>query len=71
MHRHDVQIEGLVVEALPNGTLRVELPNGHRLLAFWPKRLRDQAPALAPGQTVTVQVSPYDLSKGRLAATQS
>ena len=71
MQRDAVKIEGIVVEALPNLTYRVELPNGHRLLVFLPKRLRVNPPALAPWEKVTVEVSPCDLSVGRLAVARS
>ncbi len=71
MHRDAVQIEGIVVETMPNMTFRVELPNGHRLLAFLPKRWRAHPPAIVAGQKVTVEVSPCDLSKGRLAMTKN
>jgi translation initiation factor IF-1 len=69
MHRDAVQIEGCIVEAHPNRTFQVELANGHRLLAFLPKRWRTRASAFGPGQKVIVEVSPFDLSKGRLAVT--
>jgi translation initiation factor IF-1 len=67
MHReHAIRLEGTVVEVLPRTLFRVRLVNGHQLLAFTPRRAREQAARLARGQTVTVEVSPYDFSKGRI-----
>ena len=61
-----IQVEGRVVEALPPLLFRVELANGHRLLAHVPAKNRLAAQSLAPGDKVTFEVSPYDLSQGRL-----
>lgn len=61
-----IEVEGVVVEALPNKTYRVELPNGHRLLGFVPGRARLSFVRFAPGEKVKLEVSPYDLSKGRI-----
>ena len=60
------KVEGVVVEALPNQTYRVELANGHRLLAFVAGRARREFAGLAPGDKVTLQLTPYDLSAGRI-----
>jgi len=60
------KVEGVVVEALPNKTYRVELANGHRLLAFVAGRARREFAGLAPGDKVTLQLTPYDLSAGRI-----
>lgn len=60
------QVEGRVIEALPNQTYRVELPNGHRLRAFVAGRARQHCVRLAPGDKVKLQMSPYDLSEGRI-----
>jgi translation initiation factor IF-1 len=54
------------VEVLPNGAFRVELPNGHRLWGFGPRRMRDELAALAAGERVILDVSPGDFSKGRI-----
>jgi translation initiation factor IF-1 len=54
------------VEVLPNGAFRVELPNGHRLWGFGPRRMRDALAALAAGERVILDVSPGDFSKGRI-----
>jgi len=60
------EVEGLVVETLSNGTCRVELANGHRLLAFVAGRARKRATVLASGDKVQLVLSPYDLSIGRI-----
>ena len=60
------QVEGVVTEALPNGTYRVKLANGHRLLGFVPGRARAAFGGLAPGARVKLQLTPYDLSTGRI-----
>ena len=59
-------VEGRVMEALPNGTYRVELANGHRLLAFVAGRKRAAEVTLARGETVRLALSPFDLSEGRI-----
>jgi translation initiation factor IF-1 len=67
MAREDAfKVEGAVIEALPNRTYRVELSNGHRLLAFVPGRAKDRSAALTPGDKVKLQMSPHDLSEGRI-----
>lgn len=67
MHGADAfRVEGVVIEALPNGTYRVELANGHRLLGFVLRRKESPAPRFAPGQTVRLSLTPYDLSSGRI-----
>ncbi len=57
---------GAVVEVLPNQMYRVELANGHRLLAFMAGRARLAFTRLAPGDKVRLELSPYDLSVGRI-----
>jgi translation initiation factor IF-1 len=59
-------VEGVVIEARPNHTYRVELANGHRLLAFVAGRAKQRFAGLAPGDKVTLQLTPYDLSVGRI-----
>jgi translation initiation factor IF-1 len=59
-----ITVEGTVVEVLPNTLFRVEMPNGHRILAHTSGKLRLNFVKLNVGDTVTVQMSPYDLSKG-------
>ena len=67
MARKDAfQVEGRVVEALPKMRFRVELANGHRLLARVPASQRAMAEALAAGDKVRLRLSPYDLSTGRI-----
>ena len=59
-----IKIDGTVIEVLPNMTFRVQLANGHRMLAHLPGRLRLQMVRIAVDDMVTVEMSPYDLSKG-------
>ena len=61
-----IKVEGVIVEALPNGTFRVELANGHRLLAFVAGRAHQQVAGLSPGRKVALELTPYDLSAGRI-----
>jgi translation initiation factor IF-1 len=60
------KVEGLVVEALPNTTYRVQLANGHQLLAFVAGKARRESTRFAPGDKVRLELSPYDLSEGRI-----
>lgn len=60
------KVEGVVVEVLGNQTYRVELANGHRLLGFIAGKARQSAPRRALGEAVIVQLSPCDLSEGRI-----
>lgn len=60
------QVEGVITETLPNGTYRVELANGHRLLGFVAGRTRQSQASLAVGDRVKLQLTPYDLSRGRI-----
>jgi len=59
------RVEGAVVETLSNGTFRVELSNGHKVLAFVTGKAK-RSFAAVPGEKVTLQMSPYDLSQGRI-----
>jgi translation initiation factor IF-1 len=61
-----IRLEGKVVEALPNAMFRVELENGHRVLAHVSGRMRMNFIRILPGDQVTVELSPYDLAKGRI-----
>jgi translation initiation factor IF-1 len=61
-----IEIEGTVVESLPNAQFRVELPNGHQLLAHISGKLRMNFIRILPGDKVTLEMSPYDLTKGRI-----
>ena len=60
------ELEGKVVEALPNAMFRVELENGHVILAHISGKLRMNFIRILPGDKVTVQMSPYDLTRGRI-----
>ena len=67
MSKDDViEIEGTVIEALPNANFQVELANGHKILAHVSGKLRMNYIRIVPGDKVTVEMSPYDLSKGRI-----
>ena len=67
MSKDDViEIEGAVVESLPNAMFQVELANGHKILAHISGKLRMNFIRILPGDKVTVEMSPYDLSKGRI-----
>ena len=61
-----IEIEGKVVEKLPNAMFRVELENGHIVLAHISGKLRMNYIKILPGDTVTIEMSPYHLSKGRI-----
>ena len=61
-----VEFEGVVVEALPNATFKVKLPNGHIITAHISGKLRLNYIRILPGDKVTVEVSVYDLTKGRI-----
>lgn len=67
MSKEDViELEGTVVEAKPNATFLVELSNGHKILAHISGKLRMNYIRIVPGDKVTVEMSPYDLTKGRI-----
>ena len=67
MPGHDAfKVEGRVIEALPNGTYRVELKNGHRLTAFVAGKAKKNLAGPQAGGKVKLQLSPYDLSVGRI-----
>jgi translation initiation factor IF-1 len=61
-----IEVEGTVVEALPHTLYRVELANGHRVLAHCKSRARTNAAKFAPGEKVRLEMSPFDLSVGRI-----
>lgn len=61
-----IEFEGKVVETLPNATFKVQLPNGHIVTAHISGKLRMNYIRILPGDTVTVEVSAYDLTKGRI-----
>jgi len=71
MARKDViEVEGKVVELLPNTMFRVELPNGHQILAYISGKMRLHFIRILPGDKVMVEMSPYDLTKGRITFRQ-
>ncbi|MBN2541688.1 translation initiation factor IF-1 [bacterium] len=61
-----IQVEGVVTEALPNTTFRVELENGHEVLAYVSGKMRKYFIRILPGDRVRLEMSPYDLTKGRI-----
>ena len=61
-----IQVEGTVLEALPNAMFRVELENGHKVLAHVSGKMRMHFIKILAGDKVTVALSPYDLSRGRI-----
>jgi translation initiation factor IF-1 len=61
-----IEVEGTVVEPLPNAMFRVELPNGHRVLAHVSGKMRMHYIKILPGDKVIVELSPYDLTRGRI-----
>ena len=61
-----IEIEGTVTEKLPNNMFRVQLENGHEVLAHISGKLRQNFIKILPGDKVTLELSPYDLSKGRI-----
>jgi len=61
-----IEVEGTVIETLPNAMFRVELDNGHKVLAHISGKMRMHYIRILPGDRVTVELSPYDLSRGRI-----
>lgn len=61
-----IQLEGVVTESLPNATFRVQLDNGHLVLAHISGKMRMNWIKILPGDRVTVELSPYDLTRGRI-----
>jgi translation initiation factor IF-1 len=61
-----IQIEGAVIETLPNAMFKVELDNGHRVLAHISGKMRMHYIRILPGDRVLIELSPYDLSRGRV-----
>ena len=67
MSKDDViDMEGKVIEALPNAMFQVELPNGHRIMAHISGKMRMNFIRIYPGDKVTIELSPYDLTRGRI-----
>jgi translation initiation factor IF-1 len=61
-----IEVEGRVIEPLPNAMFRVELDNGHKVLAHVSGKIRMHYIKILPGDRVTVELSPYDLTRGRI-----
>lgn len=61
-----IEVQGTVIEPLPNAMFRVELENGHKVLAHVSGKMRMNFIRILPGDTVTMELSPYDLSRGRI-----
>ena len=66
MSKDVIEVEGTVIEPLPNAMFQVELENGHRVLAHVSGKIRMNFIKILPGDRVTVELSPYDLSRGRI-----
>ena len=67
MSKEDIiELEGVVLEAMPNAMFKVEIQGGHQILAHISGKLRMNYIRILPGDKVTVEMSPYDLSKGRI-----
>ena len=67
MSKDDViEMEGKVIEALPNAMFQVELPNGHRIMAHISGKMRMNFIRIYPGDKVIIELSPYDLTRGRI-----
>ncbi|MFQ5826583.1 MAG: translation initiation factor IF-1 [Dehalococcoidia bacterium] len=64
--KETLEVEGTVVETLPNTVFRVELPNGHKVLAHVSGKMRLHYIRILPGDRVLVELSPYDLGRGRI-----
>ena len=61
-----IEVEGTVIETLPNAMFRVELPNGHEVLAHISGKIRMHYIRVLPGDKVLIELSPYDLTRGRI-----
>lgn len=61
-----IEVEGKVLEALPNAMFKVELPNGHKILAHISGKMRMNFIKILPGDKVKIELSPYDLTRGRI-----
>ncbi len=64
--KETIEVEGVAVESLPNAMFRVELANGHKVLAHISGKMRMNYIRILPGDRVLVELSPYDLSRGRI-----
>ncbi|MEK7728832.1 MAG: translation initiation factor IF-1 [candidate division KSB1 bacterium] len=61
-----IKVDGTIIETLPNASFRVELENGHKVLAHISGKMRMHYIKILPGDKVTIELSPYDLSRGRI-----
>ena len=61
-----IEVEGVVLDALPNATFTVELENGHKIIGHISGKLRSNYIRILPGDTVKLEMTPYDLTKGRI-----
>ena len=61
-----IEVEGIIKEALPNASIKVELANGHEVLAYISGKIRVHYIRILPGDRVLVELSPYDLTRGRV-----
>ncbi|MFQ5861803.1 MAG: translation initiation factor IF-1 [Candidatus Brocadiales bacterium] len=66
-----IRVEAVVKEALPNAMFKVELPNGHQVLAHVSGKMRMHFIRILPGDKVTIEMSPYDLDRGRIIYRQA
>jgi translation initiation factor IF-1 len=66
-----IEVKGKIIETLPNAMFRVELENGHKVLAHISGKMRMHYIRILPGDEVTVELSPYDLSRGRITYRQA
>ncbi len=66
-----IELKGTVIEALPGTQFKVELENGHQIIAHIAGRMRKHYIRLVPGDSVTVELTPYDLTKGRITYRES
>jgi len=64
--QNSIRVDGTITEALPNATFRVELENGHKVLAHISGKMRMYYIKILPGDRVSLELSPYDLTKGRI-----
>jgi translation initiation factor IF-1 len=64
--KETIEVEGMVIEPLPNAMFRVELANGHKVLAHISGKIRLHYIKILPGDRVLVELSPYDLTRGRI-----
>ncbi|MBP9738402.1 translation initiation factor IF-1 [Candidatus Nomurabacteria bacterium] len=71
VNKEVIQLEGKVIEALPSAQFRVELENGHQIIAHVAGKMRKHYIKLVAGDSVTVELTPYDLTKGRITYRKS